>query len=81
MLGDTQMLLYHRGHTCYVTGIIQSNAFLKAGSATRLRRINAAASDSPFLGVTGESCLRNPRREICTVGSVREEIPVVPWWT
>ena len=34
----------------------------------------AAASDSPCLDVTGESCLRNPLREICTVGSVREEL-------
>jgi hypothetical protein len=34
----------------------------------------AAASDSPCLDVTGESCLRNPLREICTVGSVREGI-------
>jgi hypothetical protein len=34
----------------------------------------AATSDSPRLDVTGESCLRNPLREICTVGSVREEI-------
>src|ERR1700756_6059677 len=33
----------------------------------------AAASDSPCLDVTGESCLKNPLREICTVGSVREE--------
>ena len=33
----------------------------------------AATSDSPCLDVTGESCLRNPLREICTVGSVREE--------
>ena len=42
----------------------------------------AAASDSPCLDVTGESCLRNPLREICTVESVREgDIPVVPWWT
>jgi hypothetical protein len=31
--------------------------------------------------VPGEPCLRNPLREICTVGSVREEIPVVPWST
>ena len=37
----------------------------------------AAASDSPCLDVPGESCLRNPLREICTVGSVREEIS---WW-
>jgi len=42
---------------------------------------SAAASDSTSLDVPGESCLRNPLREICTVGSVREEIPVVPWWT
>ncbi len=34
----------------------------------------AAASDSPCLDVPGESGLRNPLREICTVGSVREEI-------
>src|ERR1035438_7630520 len=34
----------------------------------------AAASDPPCLDVPGESCLRNPLREICTVGSVREEI-------
>jgi hypothetical protein len=34
----------------------------------------AATSDSPCLDVTGESCLRNPLREICTVGSVRDEI-------
>jgi len=34
----------------------------------------AATSDSPCLDVIGESCLRNPLREICTVGSVREEI-------
>ena len=34
----------------------------------------AATSDSPCLDVTGESCLRNPLREICTVGSVRGEI-------
>src|ERR1044071_6424846 len=33
----------------------------------------AAASDLPYLDVTGESSLRNPLREICTVGSVREE--------
>src|SRR5262252_5744692 len=33
----------------------------------------AATSDSPCLDVTGESGLRNPLREICTVGSVREE--------
>ena len=33
----------------------------------------AATSDSPCLDVPGESCLRNPLREICTVGSVREE--------
>lgn len=32
----------------------------------------AATSDSPCLDVTGESCLRNPLRGICTVGSVRE---------
>jgi len=38
-------------------------------------------SDSTSLDVPGESCLRNPLREICTVGSVREEFPVVPWWT
>ena len=41
----------------------------------------AVTSDSTSLDVPGESCLRNPLREICTVGSVREEIPVVPWWT
>ena len=41
----------------------------------------AAASDPTCLDVPGESCLRNPLREICTVGSVREEIPVVPWRT
>ncbi len=35
----------------------------------------AAASDSTSLDVPGESCLRNPLREICTVGSVREEYP------
>jgi hypothetical protein len=35
----------------------------------------AAASDPPCLDVPGESGLRNPLREICTVGSVREEIP------
>src|SRR4030095_3184976 len=34
----------------------------------------AATSDSPCLDVTRESCLRNPLREICTAGSVREEI-------
>src|SRR5712691_977649 len=34
---------------------------------------SAAASDSTSLDVPGESCLRNPLREICTVGSVREE--------
>ena len=33
----------------------------------------AAASDLPCLDVTSESSLRNPLREICTVGSVREE--------
>src|SRR5207253_8245853 len=33
----------------------------------------AATSDSACLDVPGESCLRNPLREICTVGSVREE--------
>ena len=38
------------------------------------RFLVAAASNSPCLDVTGESCLRNPLREICTVGSVREEI-------
>src|SRR3984893_3663680 len=36
---------------------------------------SAAASDPPCLDVPGESGLRNPLREICTVGSVREEIP------
>ena len=42
----------------------------------------AATSDSPCLDVTGESCLRNPLREICTVGvSEGGDIPVVPWWT
>jgi len=41
----------------------------------------AVTSASTSLDVPGESCLRNPLREICTVGSVREEIPVVPWWT
>ncbi|MGC1648324.1 MAG: hypothetical protein WA741_21095, partial [Candidatus Sulfotelmatobacter sp.] len=25
--------------------------------------------------------LKNPLREICTVGSVRGEIPDEPWWT
>src|SRR4029453_17955583 len=35
----------------------------------------AATSDSPCLHVTRESCLRNPLREICTAGSVREENP------
>jgi hypothetical protein len=34
----------------------------------------AAASDPTCLDVPGESCLRNPLREICTVGSVRGEI-------
>jgi hypothetical protein len=34
---------------------------------------SAAASDSTSLDVPGESGLRNPLREICTVGSVREE--------
>ena len=34
----------------------------------------AATSDSSCLDVSGESCLRNPLREIRTVGSVREEI-------
>src|SRR5580700_4112500 len=33
----------------------------------------AAASDSTSLDVPGESGLRNPLREICTVGSGREE--------
>src|SRR4030095_8567394 len=41
----------------------------------------AVTSDSTFLDVPGESRLRNPLREICTVGSVREEILVAPWWT
>ena len=34
----------------------------------------AATSDSPCRDVSGQSCLRNPLREICTVRSVREEI-------
>ena len=29
----------------------------------------------------GESRLRNPLREICTVGSARGETSVKPWWT
>ena len=33
----------------------------------------ALASDSTSLDVPGEPCLRNPLREICTVGSVGEE--------
>ena len=41
----------------------------------------AVTADSTSLDVPGESCLRNPLREICTVGSAREEIPVVPWST
>ena len=33
------------------------------------------------LGRDGESRLRNPLREICTVGSARGETSVKPWWT
>ena len=29
----------------------------------------------------GSHGLKNPLREICTVGSVRGEIPDEPWWT
>ena len=32
-------------------------------------------------GGSGESRRTNPLREICTVGSVRGEIPDEPWWT
>jgi hypothetical protein len=37
--------------------------------------ILVTASDPTCLAVHGESCLRNPLREISTVGSVREETP------
>src|ERR1700739_868283 len=40
-----------------------------------------ATSYHALLGYDGESCLRNPLREICTAGSVREEKAVVPWRT
>src|SRR5580700_5754790 len=36
----------------------------------------AATSDHTSPGGGGESRLKNPLREICTVGSVREEIPM-----
>src|SRR5437870_8203959 len=42
----------------------------------------AVTSDSTSLDVPGESCLRNPLREICTVGSVRRSyannLPTLP---
>ena len=41
----------------------------------------AATSDHTGPGGSGESRLKNPLREICTVGSVRGEIPDEPWWT
>src|ERR1700740_2624991 len=41
----------------------------------------AAPSDHTCLGGRRESRLKNPLREICTVGSVRGEIPDEPWWT
>ena len=41
----------------------------------------AATSDHTGPGGGGESRLKNPLREICTVGSVRGEIPDEPWRT
>ncbi len=38
-------------------------------------------SDHTGLGGRRESRLKNPLREICTVGSVRGENPVEPGWT
>ena len=40
-----------------------------------------AAATSDHTGPGGESRLKNPLREICTVGSVKGEIPDEPWWT
>ena len=41
----------------------------------------AATSDHTHLEEGRESRLKNPLREIRTVGSVRGEIPDEPWWT
>jgi len=40
-----------------------------------------ATSDHTCLGGRRVSRLKNPLREICTVGSVRGEIPDEPWCT
>jgi hypothetical protein len=41
----------------------------------------AATQDHPYLDGGGESRLKNPLREICTAGSVREETFGKPRWT
>jgi hypothetical protein len=48
---------------------IDAGAIYRAPSTSSV----AAATDPTCLEVIGETCLRNPLREICTVGSVREE--------
>ena len=48
---------------------IDAGAIYRAPSTSSV----AAATDPTCLEVIGETCLRNPLREICTVGSVRGE--------